>query len=184
MSTTARFITADELLRLPGDQRRELVKGEVRRMAPAGFEQGRITMKLARLLANFVDEKKLGVVLGVETGFILARNPDTVRAADVSFVAASRLTTGSQVTGYWEGLPDLAVEVVSPNDTLEDVEEKVDDYLAADTPLIWVINPRRRTVTVPRARAQRLRRGTTTQSGRTDVVPARMSREPFTSQKL
>ncbi len=150
MSTTARFITADELLNLPGDQRRELVKGELHNMAPAGFDHGRIIMKLARLLSNYVVDHNLGVVLGAETGFKLAKNPDTVRAADVSFVAASRIPKDAQVFGFWDGAPDLAVEVVSPTDTVEEVDAKVDDYLTAGARLIWIINPKRRTVTVYR----------------------------------
>ena len=150
MSTAAQTFTADELWRMPGDQRRELVRGELRTMAPAGFEHGRIIMNLARSLANHVVENELGVVLGAETGFKLARNPDTVRGADIAFIAASRIPAGSLPVGYWEGAPDLAVEVVSPNDAMEDVDEKVDEYLAAGAGMVWVLQPRRRTATVHR----------------------------------
>lgn len=133
---------------MPGGQRRELVKGELRTMAPAGFEHGRVIMKLAKLLVIHVDDNRLGVILGAETGFALARHPDTVRGADVAFVASSRIPAGAHPLGYWEGAPDLAVEVVSPHDLLEDVEDKVDEYLNAGARLVWVVNPKRRTVTV------------------------------------
>src|SRR5438045_2039030 len=151
MSSTVHSITADELFNMPaGHERRELVKGELRTMAPSGFEHGTVVMKLARLLANYIEEHKLGLVLGAETGFRLSRNPDTVRGADVSFVAVSRIPASGPPVGFFEGAPDLAVEVVSPTDTAEEVEEKIDQYLAAGSRLVWVIYPRRRTVAVHR----------------------------------
>jgi Uma2 family endonuclease len=147
MSRSTFQVTAEDLLKMPNDQRRELVRGELRTMAPAGFEHGRVIMRLAKLLAIHVDQHKLGIVLGAETGFKLERNPDTVRAADVSFVAAHRLSGGSETTGFWEGAPDLAVEVVSPTDRAKEVKEKVVDYLGSGTRLVWVVHPRRKTVT-------------------------------------
>jgi len=171
MSTSMRYVTAEELLRMTGEGRRELVKGELRTMAPAGFDHGVIIMKLARLLANHVEAQQLGVVLGAETGFRLSRNPDTVRGADIAFVAAARIPPGARPHGYWEGGPDLAVEVVSPGDTLEEVEGKVDDYLSAGTRLVIVINPRRKTVTVhsPGANPVILREGDVLDGG--EIVP-------------
>lgn len=150
MSTDIRLITADELFRMPGDQRRELVKGELRTMAPAGFDHGAIIDNIQFHLSRHVREHKLGLVLAAETGFKLADKPDTVRGADVSFIAASRIPATGRPKSFWPGAPDLAVEVLSPTDTMEEIEEKVDDYLAAGTRLIWVVNPRRRTVTVHR----------------------------------
>src|SRR2546430_3988680 len=105
MSTTVRLITAEELRKMPGNQRRELVKGELRMMAPAGFEHGSIIMNLALPLGNYVLRNKLGLVVAAETGFALARRPDTVRGADIGFVAAARLPAGSKPHGYWEGAP-------------------------------------------------------------------------------
>lgn len=72
--------------------RSELIEGELRMMSPAGGRQGRVTMNCGRLLANHVDEHNLGVVYAAETGFVLARDPDTVRAPDVAFVSAARLS--------------------------------------------------------------------------------------------
>lgn len=119
-------------------------------MAPAGFDHGMVAMRIGSLLLAHVDNHKLGVVVGAETGFVLARNPDVVRGADAAFVAAARVPATGWPVKFWEGAPDLAVEVLSPSDTIEQVEEKVDDYLSAGTPLVWVINPRRKTVTVYR----------------------------------
>ncbi len=150
MSTTTRPITADELFRMPGDQRRELVKGEVRMMAPSGFDHGAIVTNLAYLLAHHVKLNNLGVILGAETGFRLRENPDTVRGADIAFVALSRIPQSGRPVGFWSGAPDHAVEVLSPGDTVEETEEKVDDYIGAGTRLVWVVNPKRRTVTTYR----------------------------------
>ena len=149
-------VTAEELWAMPNNARRELVRGEVRVMAPGGFEHGAIGVNVTLFLANHVARQRLGVVLGADTGFVLSRNPDSVRAPDVAFVAAARIPAAGLPVKFWEGAPDLAVEVVSPGDTLEEVEEKVDDYLDAGTRMVLVVNPKRRTVTVHRPGAQPL----------------------------
>jgi Uma2 family endonuclease len=151
MSTQARLITAEDLWNMPGDQRRELVRGELRVMAPSGFDHGAIITNLAFLLTKHVREHKLGLVLGAETGYVLARKPDVVRGVDVSFVRGDRVPSSGRTVKFFEGGPDLAVEVLSPGDSAEEIEEKVDDYLNSGTPLMWVVNPRRRTITVHRA---------------------------------
>ena len=153
MSSVSQLMTADELERLPDDgMRHELVRGELRTMPPAGFDHGVRIVKLTVPLARHVEHQGLGLVAGAETGFVLARNPDTVRAPDIAFVRQERIPAGGNPRGFWDGAPDLAVEVVSPSDTFSEVEEKVDDWLAAGTRMVWVVNPRRRTVTVYRSR--------------------------------
>jgi Uma2 family endonuclease len=154
VATTTKPITAEELWRMPNDQRRELVKGEIRTMAPSGFDHGAIIDNLHVLLSTHVRAKKLGRVLGAETGFKLAKNPDTVRGADISFITAARLPARGRPVGFWDGAPDLAVEVISPTDTLKEVEEKAGDYVAAGTRLVWVVNPRTRTITIYRGGAE------------------------------
>jgi len=79
---------------------------------------------------------------GVESGFVLAQSPDTVRGPDVFYIRSDRIPPTGIPEGFWTIHPDLAVEVVSPNETAEDEREKVRDYLAAGTPLVWVIYPR------------------------------------------
>lgn len=154
MSTTleqTKLMTADELFELPDDGfRYELVRGELKRMAPAGSEHGASTMNLGAPLKVHVDEHNLGIVFAAETGFVLEENPDLVRAPDVSFVRRERVPESGIPKGYWKGAPDLAVEVVSPNDRLYEVDEKVDDYLAAETLAVCIVYPKRRTVTVHR----------------------------------
>ena len=152
MSTITQLLTADDLWRLPDDgMRHELVQGELRTMAPGGSEHGAINMDLAGLLWNFVRKHKLGRIFSADTGFVLASNPDTVRAPDVAFVSAARLAALGMPQKFWPGAPDLAVETISPSDTLQAVEEKVDEWLAAGTALVWIINPKRKRVTVYRA---------------------------------
>jgi Uma2 family endonuclease len=152
MSTTEQLMTADELLRMPDDGfRYELVKGELRKMAPARHEHGRVAVRFTWRLAQHVETNNLGVVYAAETGFTLATNPDTVRAPDVAFVSRERLDEAKRASGFWPGAPDLAVEVVSPGDTYTEVEEKAIDWLAAGARMVLALNPRKRTVTVYRS---------------------------------
>ncbi|HEY9231288.1 MAG TPA: Uma2 family endonuclease [Blastocatellia bacterium] len=152
MSTTEQLMTADELLRMPDDGfRYELVKGELRKMAPAGHEHGRVAVRFTWRLAHYVETNNLGVVYAAETGFRLATDPDTVRAPDVAFVSRERLEAVKSTTGFFPGAPDLAVEVVSPGDTYTEVEEKAMDWLAAGARMVLALNSRKRTVTVFRS---------------------------------
>jgi Uma2 family endonuclease len=152
MATATRLMTADDLLRLPDDgMRHELIAGELRTMAPTGDEHGWIVAIMTGNLQPYVAAHRLGAVLAGEPGFQLARDPDTVRAADVAFVGRKRLGTAGRVTGYRPGAPDLVVEVISPNDLYTEVEDKVATWLAHDTRMVIVVNPRRRTVAVYRS---------------------------------
>ncbi len=151
MAVTEKLMTAHDLLIMPGDDfRYELVRGELRRMAPAGHEHGGVAMNIAAPLGMYVKQQSLGRVYAAETGFILSRDPDTVRAPDVAFVSKERLADLNR-KGYFPGAPDLAVEVVSPNDVYAEVEEKVAEWLGSGTKLAWVVNPRQRTLKVYRS---------------------------------
>jgi Uma2 family endonuclease len=132
--------------------RYELVRGELRKMTPAGHQHGRIAINVTLPLAQHVRTNNLGTVYAAETGFKLASNPDLVRAPDVAFIRCDRVEAVGDVAGYWPGAPDLVVEVISPSDTYADVEEKIFDWLDAGTRLAIVVNPRQRTVTVYRSR--------------------------------
>jgi Uma2 family endonuclease len=152
MRTLKTLFTAEELLHLPTNGRRlELVKGKVYEMPPAGARHGDVAMEIGARLRTHVRARQLGRVFAAETGFILRRNPDTVRAPDASFVASERLPAGGLPAGFLELAPDLAVEVVSPSDTGREVREKVADWLRAGTRLVWVINPATRSATVYRS---------------------------------
>ncbi len=120
-------------------------------MAPAGSEHGAVAFNLGRLPGNHVAEEGLGQVYAAETGFKIASAPDTVRAPDVAFVGRERVEATGKVTGYWPGAPDLAVEVVSPNDIHTEVTEKSLSWLNAGCRMVLVVDPGQRTVTVYRS---------------------------------
>lgn len=86
-----------------------------------------------------------------DSGFILSEDPPTVRVPDVAFIAAVRIPSEGLPTRYFPGPPDLAVEIVSPSNTLVEVQARISDYLAAGTRLIWVVEPRSRTITTYRS---------------------------------
>jgi Uma2 family endonuclease len=131
--------------------RYELVRGELRKMSPAGQKHGRIAIKVSTSLDNHVTLNKLGAIYAAETGFLISSDPDTVRAADVAFVSQKRLDEVGDVEGYWAGAPDLVVEVISPGDTYTEVDEKVLEWLEAGSLMVVVVNRRKRAVTVYRS---------------------------------
>ena len=152
MAVVRREVTAEELLHMPDDGLRyELVRGELRKMVPAGNVHGRVAMNLGTSLNNHVKARDLGTVYAAETGFRLAGDPDTVRAPDVAFVSRERIEAVGEVEGYWPGAPDLAVEVISPGDSHVEVEEKIFDWLEAGTKMVLTVNPRKRSITVYRS---------------------------------
>jgi Uma2 family endonuclease len=153
MSTTLPF-TANRLLELPTGmgKRYELVAGELRIMSPSGWKHGSVVGRLHTILGAFVVAHDLGEIFGAETGFRLARDPDTVRAPDIAFIAKEHLPAEEPSEAFWPGAPDLAVEVLSPGDRTGEVDEKIDAWLAAGCRAVWVVDPKRRTVTVYESR--------------------------------
>src|SRR5436305_5801884 len=172
MSTTLQQVTADELFARRKDGfRYELVKGELRKMSPAGSEHGAIIVNVTVLLGQHAKANNLGVCFGAETGFKVASDPDTVRAPDVAFIRRERIPESGIPKKFWPGAPDLAVEVISPGDTLEEVEEKVEDWLTAGTRAVWIVSPRRRSVTVCRSMTEVTRPSEAEHLYGGDVVP-------------
>lgn len=140
-------MTADELLALPADGRcRELVAGELHMMLPEGGRHGRIALRLARRLGDFIEEHSLGETYAAETGFLIQQDPDTVRAPDVAFVSHARLQGRENEPGYLPLAPDLVAEVISPHDRASQVEEKVRDWLEAGVQSVLVVDPQTQTV--------------------------------------
>jgi Uma2 family endonuclease len=134
-------VSAEELLAMPdGGKRLELCRGEVIETMPPGGIHGAVAGNLYHVLRLWC--KQLGGYVAVEAGYILAREPDTVRGPDVSYVRPDRIPSGGVPQGFWNIAPDLAVEVVSPRESAEDIREKVRDYLEAGTPLVWTVYPR------------------------------------------
>ena len=113
-----------------------------------GFRHGRVLAAMAELLRAHVRRNRLGVVLAGDPGFILARNPDTVRGPDVAFVSSARLRAGDDTARAFAGAPDLAVEVLSPSNSRAAMHAKVADYLVAGTRRVWVVDPEAQTVSI------------------------------------
>ncbi len=145
-----KLMTAEELWEMPEvpGKRFELVRGELAEVPGASVRHGQIVASVFLLLHTFASERGLGVVLGDGVAYIIRRDPDTVRVPDASFIASERLPVGELPETFREGAPDLAVEVVSPNDEAEEVRAKVREYLQAGSRLVWVVWPRLRTVSV------------------------------------
>ncbi|MDE2820011.1 MAG: Uma2 family endonuclease [Chloroflexota bacterium] len=147
------YISVDgfyELVEQPeyADRVLELVEGEIVEMSRPSRKHGLITMRLAVKIAIHVAEHDLGEVPAAETGFVLERHPagrDTVRGIDIAFISNSRVPDPPESTWYEMG-PDLAVEVISPNNKTSDTHLKVMQLLNAGTRLIWLVHPETRTV--------------------------------------
>lgn len=148
---TTRVITAEDLWRMQDDGcRYDLIRGELIRMAPAGGEHGETAGEFGRQIGNFVHHQRLGRVYAAATGFLLARDPDVVMGPDVAFVRADRLPPRALRRGYIPVAPDLVVEVTSPRDRRRAVMAKVQAYLEHGVRLVWLVDPRRRTITAYR----------------------------------
>ncbi|MCI0456405.1 MAG: Uma2 family endonuclease [Gemmataceae bacterium] len=150
-TVSQKLITAEEFARMPDPpdgSRQELVQGVVVTMPPPGGQHGVCCSKIDRRLGTFVELNKLGNVCCNDTGFITERNPDSVRGADIAFWSRERLPEAPR--GHIEAVPDLAVEVVSPDDHFARVQRKVLHYMARGVRLLWVVDPEDRSVTVYR----------------------------------
>ena len=146
------LITAEQLYELPDDGLRyELLRGALVSEPVPGRLHGRTVARISNLLSNFVGARRLGVVYTGDTGFVLARQPDTVRGPDVAFLSNERERETKNARPYIPGAPDLAIEVVSPSDRTREVLGKVSDYLAAGSRLVWVVNPVREEVSAFRS---------------------------------
>src|SRR5205085_3166718 len=103
----------------------ELIRGELKRMSPTGITRGVICIELGAILRSFVKSNGLGLVCGGETGFVVERNPDSVIAADVAFISRERLATREDREEFGPSAPDLAVEILSPGNTVKEINEKI-----------------------------------------------------------
>ena len=143
------YMTAEQLERYPNTHT-ELVRGRLVFREPAGARHGQVAFRIAAELALYLREHPIGVAYAAETGFTLARGPDTVRAPDVAFVRTGRVPP-PEVEGFAELGPDLVVEVLSPSDRRRTLETKIRHWLSAGTRLVWVISPRKSLASVYRA---------------------------------
>jgi Uma2 family endonuclease len=142
------LVTAEEFEQIQdGDHRWELVAGRVIKMSPPGARHGVIAVRLAEFLGYHVRTTGLGFVMG-EAGYRLASNPDTVRGPDLSFVRKDRVPASGIPEGFWPGAPDLVIEILSPDNHPRQVREKTATYFALGSQVVWVVDPRRKQVSV------------------------------------
>ena len=149
--TSEKLLTADDLLRLYSEGiRGELIRGVHCETMPTGLTHGEIVMNLGGELRNYVKPRRLGRVAGSDFGVILERGPDTVREPDVAFISVQKLHLDIRLTGYWEGIPDIVAEIVSPNDSPREVNDKARMWISFGVPLVWTVDPEIRTIEVHR----------------------------------
>jgi Uma2 family endonuclease len=146
MASVAQVVTAQQLFEMPGHRHLELIRGELVPLSPPGFDHGYIASGIDTALRAFVNANRLGAVV-IEAGFCIAHDPDTVRGPDVAFVRAERIPAGG-VRGFFQGPPDLAVEVVSPADRSSEVTAKAQQWIQSGCAAVWVVDPETKTVTV------------------------------------
>jgi Uma2 family endonuclease len=143
---TRAAVSVEEFWRLAHRlERAELVGGQVVEMVPPGFRHGAVVATIVQRLHHYVSGGRFGIVVG-EAGFVLSQDPPTVRAPDAAVVLAARVPSPLPAR-FFPGPPDLAVEVLSPDDRPAEVAAKVADYLRAGTLAIWVMDPDAGTVT-------------------------------------
>jgi Uma2 family endonuclease len=155
MATVATPMTTEELLALPENGvDRWLIEGELRErtMTVRNRIHSLIMTSIAYFLKGWLINQPLprGQILTGDAGVRLTRDPDTTFGIDIIYVSAEVLAQQTELSTIINGIPTLAVEVLSPSDLMEDVNDKIDALLAAGVPMVWIIDPRRKTVTVHR----------------------------------
>lgn len=153
MTAVATVMTTEDLLAFPEDgMQRWLIAGELRERPTTVRNRfhSRVLIRVGHHLTLWLEEQPepRGQILGGEAGVRLSRDPDTTVGVDVVYVSAEVIGRQTDETTLIDGIPTLAVEILSPSDTVEDIEEKLTTYQTAGVPLVWILNPYRRTVTV------------------------------------
>ena len=143
-------ISGEELLELGDIGPCELVEGRIVMMTPAGAEHSGREFKIGLKIHNF-DQDRSGRVLVGEVGIFTRRNPDTVRGADVAFISHERYARRKRKQGYLDVAPELVVEILSPDDRPGEIKRKIEEYFACGVLLVWVADPRKKTVRVYRS---------------------------------
>ncbi len=149
--TTTKPLTADDLLRLASEGvRGELIRGELHETMSVGGRHGEIAAMLISELVAHVRPRRLGRVAGTDAGILLERDPDTVREPDIAFISAERLPLDVTVSVYYDVVPDLVVEIISPNDGQRAAHDRARMWLSYGVGVVWLIDPEARTVAVHR----------------------------------
>jgi Uma2 family endonuclease len=155
VTTETKHLTTEELLALPDDGvRRWLINGELREgeMTVRNWIHSAIMVKLSFALEQWRQQLTgpRGVALCGESGIKISANPDSTVGVDVAYISPEVMAQQSGKSALIEGVPTLVVEILSPSSKLSDINEKIDLYLSAGVPLVWTIDPMRRTATVYR----------------------------------
>ena len=142
MAVKERFYTVADLRRMPDDgKRRELVNGELIEMNPPAHKHALLSSRIFTRLSVYVEQHDLGFVTGSDGGYLLYTDPETgretVRVPDVSFISTARRAT--RLDDLYGGAPDLAVEVISPGETYISIREKLAEYFAYGTRMVWLV---------------------------------------------
>lgn len=174
MATATQLLTAEEYAALDAPPWSELIDGVVVELSPPGGGHGLRQAKLIGLLRD-AGAGAHGVVLG-EIGCRIRRRPDTVRAPDVAFIRAERVPLTGIPEGFWEGAPDLVVEIVSPSDRPGEIQTKIREWLEAGAQQVWVLYYANRTVEIVRSLLDRISLGPTDTLDGGDVVPGFLCR--------
>lgn len=149
-SVEERLITGEELARMSGVESAELVEGRLVKKMPTGDEHGAVGSAIAAALHNHVRVIKTGKVRSGEVGIYMRRNPDTTRAAGMLYVSNERYGRRSS-SAFLDVAPEIIVEILSPNDSMPEVMQKLREYFAIGMLLVWVIGPTSKTVLVYRS---------------------------------
>ena len=166
-----RPITIEEFEAFPREGRWELIDGEPVEMTPSADESSSVGATILGLLWSHVHAGRLGRLYGADGGFVLFPDRPTVRVPDAAFVRAERAPQGQARRSFPRLAPDLVVEVLSPSDRVSEVVAKLEMYLEAGVPLIWLVDPEKMTITVIASgkSTKVLRSGDTLDGG--DVLP-------------
>lgn len=149
-------VTAEELFSMPSDEHFELIRGELKESKmPTGYEHGKLTFAIGLKIGAFIEANNLGECFAAETGFLVARDPDTVLAPDFAFLRAENVPAET-TRGYVRAVPDLVLETRSPSDRPREVAEKVEAWLDAGVSMVLELNPARQELTVSRPDAEPL----------------------------
>ncbi|MFN3423038.1 MAG: Uma2 family endonuclease, partial [Armatimonadota bacterium] len=136
--------TEEEFLRLPDDGRKyELVDGEAKEVL-AGVRHDAIVMHIGFLMYPFA--RKVGVLAASSAGFRMVTG--NIRSPDVSLILRERLPEGKPPEGFMDGAPDLAIEVISPNEDWAELGRKLGEYFMSGAKEVWLVDPEKVTVTV------------------------------------
>ena len=141
-------MSADEFEASPFAETHELIRGELYPIMPAGTLHGVITSRLSAYLSFFVMENNLGEITATETGFKLVNQSNV--GADIGFIGKEKLAKFGIPDSFFPTAPDLAVEVISPSNSSEEISTKVEDYLSSGSRLVWIVYPKRKVVVVYR----------------------------------